>query len=256
MQPNIFPVLRYDDAPAAIDFLISAFGFEKASDYRLPDGRVIHADLRFGPSVVGVSSAGTSPEDSPWATVKHGIYIVTDAPDAAYARAQSAGADIAIPIADQDYGSRDFTVRDPEQHLWGFGTYPMERGAGAPTIFPEVLYRDAHEAIDWMERAMGFRCSLRVPADDGSLRHAEMRLGEGVVFVGSAPASGEFKGLTHFVNLNVDDPDAHAARAGAAGATIVMAPQQSPFGARFYAARDPEGVLWWVSTYVPQRDPQ
>ena len=253
MQPNIFPVLRYGDAPAAIDLLVRAFGFEVASDHRLPDGRVAHADLRVGPSVVGVSSTGTSSPASPWAEVKQGIYIVVEDPDAAYARAQSEGADIAMPIADQSHGSRDFTLRDPEGHLWGFGTYAMQRRQGEPVIFPEMLYRDGHAALEWMERAIGFRCSLRVPAADGSLRHAEMRLDDGVVFVGSAPESEDFKGLTHFVNLKVDDPDGHFARAKAAGATIVKEPQLAPFGARFYAARDAEDCLWWVSTYTPQR---
>lgn len=251
MQPTIFPVLRYADAPAAIEFLVAALGFEKASDHRLPDGRVAHGELRFGPSVVGISSTGTSPADSPWALVRQGIYIVVDDPDAAYNQARAAGADIAIPIADQSYGSRDFTLRDPEGHLWGFGTYAMERGVGAPLIVPEVLYRDGHKAVEWIERALGCRRTLSVPADDGSLKHAELRLGAGAIFVGSAPQSGPFQGLTHFANLQVADPDAHFARAKAAGADIVMEPQLAPFGARFYAARDREGFLWWVSTYEP-----
>jgi uncharacterized glyoxalase superfamily protein PhnB len=248
MLPNIFPVLRYDNAPAAIDFLIGAFGFDKASEHRLADGRVVHADLRFGPSVVGVSSTGTSPAGSPWGTVRQGVYIVVDEPDAFFARAQAAGADVALPITDQSYGSRDFTLRDPEGHLWGFGTYAMERGSGAPTIVPEVLYQDPSAAADWMQAAMGFRQSLTARSEDGSLQHAELRLGDGVVFLGSAPLSGPFKGITHFANLRVDDPDAHCSRARASGATIVMEPQVAPYGARFYATRDPEGFLWWIST--------
>ena len=253
MQPNIFPVVRYQDAPAAIAFLVDALGFEKRSDHRLPDGRVAHADLGFGPSVVGISSAGTSPPESPWASAQHGVYVVTGNPDALFARARSAGAEIAMPIADQSHGSRDFTLRDPEGHLWGFGTYPMERGSGEPTIFPEVLYRDAYGAVSWLEHAVGFRSTLKVPADDGSLRHAELHLDDGVVFVGTAPTSGQFVGLTHFANLLVADPDEHCARARAAGAAIVMEPQRASFGARFYAARDREEGLWWVSDYRPAR---
>jgi uncharacterized glyoxalase superfamily protein PhnB len=251
MTPNIFPVLRYDNAPAALEFLVSAFGFEIASAHRMPDGRIAHADVRFGPSVVGVSSAGTSAEDSPWASVRHGIYIVVTDPDAAYARAQAAGADVAMAIADQSYGSRDFTLRDPEGHLWGFGTYAMERGTGAPTLYPEVLYRDGARAIEWIERALGFRCTLKVPGDGGTLKHAELRLDDGTVYVGAAAESDQFKDITHFVNIHVDDPDAHCARARTAGARIILEPQMSPFGARFYAARDAEDFLWWISTYKP-----
>ena len=250
-HPTIFPVLRYNDAPAAIDFLVNALGFVVKSDHRTPDGGVAHADLAFGPGVVGISSTGTSATESPWSRVRQGLYLVVSDPDAYYDRARSAGADVAMPIADQSYGSRDFTLRDPEGHLWGFGTYDMSRGDGAPALFPEVLYRDVEKAVDWMERAVGCRRSLVVPGNDGSVKHAELRLDDGVVFTGSAPESGQFQGVTHFVNLHVADPDAHYTRARAAGASIVMEPQMSPFGARFYAARDPEGFLWWVSDYKP-----
>ena len=252
-KPNLFPVLRYVDAPAAITFLVNAFGFTVKGDHRLPDGAVAHADLAFGSSGVGVSSLRASTPDTPWARVRHGLYVVVDDPDAYYERARSAGADIATPIVDQPYGSREFGLRDPEGNLWGFGTYDMARGNGAPTIFPEVLYRHAMSAVEWLEQAIGFRRSLLVPEKGGGIKHAEMRLGDGVVFVGNAAESGDFRGLTHFSNLHVPDPDAHFARAKAAGAKIVMEPQMSPFGARFYAARDPEGFLWWVSTYEPAK---
>jgi uncharacterized glyoxalase superfamily protein PhnB len=106
--------------------------------------------------------------------------------------------------------------------------------------------------VTWLERAIGFARTLNVAADDGTLKHAELRLAAGTVFVGVAARSGQFAGVSHFANLRVPDPDAHCARATAAGVTIVMAPQMSPFGARFYAARDPEGFLWWVSTYEPR----
>ncbi len=241
-KPNVFPVLRYTDAPAAIAFLVNAFGFQAKSDHRTPDGAVAHADLALGPSVVGVSSAGKSPGDSPWARVRQGLYLVVEDPDAYYERARAAGADVATPIADQSYGSRDFTLRDPEGHLWGFGTYDMSRGSGEPTIFPEIRYRDAPAAAAWIENAIGFRRTLTVPGPKGSLMHAEFRLDRGVVMIGAA-SPGEFSDVSHFSNLQVSDPDAHYARAKSAGAVIVREPQTAPYGARFYAARDQEGFL-------------
>ena len=249
-KPNIFPVLRYQHAPAAIEFLVNALGFEKKSDHRTPQGDVAHADLAHGPSIVGVSSAAVSSGESPWGQVRQGLYLVVDDPDAAYERARAAGADVAVPIADQSYGSRDFSLRDPEGHLWGFGTYDMSRGNGEAMIFPEIRYRDPEAAAAWLERAIGATNTLRVPGADGALMHAEFRIGPGVVMIGAA-GPGEFADLSHFANLQVTDPDAHAARARAAGATILREPQTASYGARFYAVRDTEGFLWWISDYRP-----
>jgi len=53
-------------------------------------------------------------------------YVVTDDPDGLFARAQEAGATIVTPLNDTDYGSRTFSVRDPEGNLWSFGTYRGE----------------------------------------------------------------------------------------------------------------------------------
>jgi uncharacterized glyoxalase superfamily protein PhnB len=53
-------------------------------------------------------------------------YIAIDDPDALFDRATGAGAQVVMPLTDTDYGSRDFSVRDPEGHLWSFGTYRPE----------------------------------------------------------------------------------------------------------------------------------
>ena len=50
-------------------------------------------------------------------------YIVITEPDAHFARAKAAGAEIVIDIKDEDYGSRGYSCRDPEGHVWNFGTY-------------------------------------------------------------------------------------------------------------------------------------
>jgi uncharacterized glyoxalase superfamily protein PhnB len=53
-------------------------------------------------------------------------YLVCDDPDALLERATAAGAEVARPMAEEDYGSRGFTVRDPEGNLWSLGTYAGE----------------------------------------------------------------------------------------------------------------------------------
>jgi uncharacterized glyoxalase superfamily protein PhnB len=250
--PVISPVLRYQDCPAAIDWLIHALGFEKQSHHRTPEGAVAHADLRCGSSVVGVSSAGASAPDSPWARVRQGMYVRVSDPDARHDRAVAAGGEIVSPLADLDYGSRDFTLRDPGGYLWAFGTYDMGANGGEPSLWPEVRYPDPAAAVEWLETALGFRRSLEVRDHRGGLSHAELRLGASVFMLCPEAAAGSpWRNDRLVVQLRVADPDAHCARAAAAGATVVAHPQTASYGARFYAVRDPEGFLWWVSNYAP-----
>lgn len=129
---NIWPTFRYRDAKAAIAFLQDAFGFDVAAEYTNADDpqRVDHAELTW-PEGGGVM-LGSSRDDGGVMT-KTGIaagsvYIATDRVEELYHRAIAAGATEVMGLTEQDYGSRDFSVQDPEGVLWSFGTY---RGAGA-----------------------------------------------------------------------------------------------------------------------------
>jgi uncharacterized glyoxalase superfamily protein PhnB len=134
---NIYPVLRYRDAHAAIDFLCAAFGFERHAVYEADDGTIAHAQLAYGSGMVMVS---TEPEHDERGYGQHAghewIYMIVDDPDAHHDRAKAAGAEIVRQLEDQDYGSRDYSARDPEGNLWSFGTYdpataPVEEGASS-----------------------------------------------------------------------------------------------------------------------------
>ena len=247
----MFPVLRYADARAAIDWLVQAFGFQKIAEHEGPNGTVAHAELKFGPSTIGISSATPPTADNPWSSVRQGIYVCVDHIDARHEHAQRAGAEIIIPLRVTDYGSREYSARDIEGHLWGFGTYEMGRGEGQPTLFPEVHYDDPHRALAFLTEAFGFTKTLEVPAPGGGVIHAELKLGDGVVFLGTFPQDGEWKGLRELVCAYVEDVDRHHMRAKAGGA-IANPPQDTPFGARQYATRDPEGFTWLFGTYRPR----
>ena len=123
--PTIWPALAYADAPAAIRFLVEAFGFVETLVVPGEGGREIaHAELRW-PEGGGIMVGSTS-DDNELSRRKPGmssIYVVTDAPDALFDRATAAGAEVVRGLRDEDYGSRGFTVRDPEGNLWSFGTY-------------------------------------------------------------------------------------------------------------------------------------
>ncbi len=127
---TIFPTLTYRDAAAAIDWLGAAFGFAPAGVHPGPHGTIAHAELAHGASRVML---GTAREDG-WGALapppgSGAVYVVVDDPDAHHDRAVAAGAEVVRPLADLDYGSRDYAARDPEGNLWSFGTYRPGDGA-------------------------------------------------------------------------------------------------------------------------------
>ena len=125
--PSIIPCLRYSDAPAAIEWLKRAFGFTENFIVPGPDNTIAHAQLAYGTGMIMVGSqqddalAMRSPCDL--GGISGSIYIVVEDTDAHYARAVEAGAEIVRELEDTPYGSRDYSARDPEGHLWNFGTY-------------------------------------------------------------------------------------------------------------------------------------
>jgi uncharacterized glyoxalase superfamily protein PhnB len=122
MSPNIIPALRYKNGTAAIEWLGKALGFEKQMVVPGPDGNVAHAQLTFGEGIIMLGSGKHEPPN-PWDQVAQGIYVYVADVDAHCARAKAAGAEIVMDLHDTDYGSREYSVRDPEGHLWSFGTY-------------------------------------------------------------------------------------------------------------------------------------
>jgi uncharacterized glyoxalase superfamily protein PhnB len=119
-HPTVFPTLSYDDAEAALDFLLAAFGAERHAVYA--EGETIrHAEVRLGNGIVMFGSSG---ENTPATRgAGGGIYVVVTDPDAHCATAREAGAEIVRDLNDTDYGSREYGARDPEGNMWQFGTY-------------------------------------------------------------------------------------------------------------------------------------
>lgn len=127
---SIWPILAYKDGPAAIRFLVEAFGFEETAVYAddKHESLIVHAELRWpggGGIMVGSAGAGEAPfRERPTGT--DSVYVVTDDPDALHARVVASRGEIARELRDEGYGSRGFTARDPEGNLWSFGTYAGE----------------------------------------------------------------------------------------------------------------------------------
>jgi uncharacterized glyoxalase superfamily protein PhnB len=131
----IIPCLRYRNAPAAIEWLCKAFGFEKNVVFPGENGTIAHAQLTFGNGMIMLGSVHDNdwgrnikqPDEIGRASTQTSYVIVPDA-DAHYARAKAAGAEIVIDIKTEDYGGRGYTCRDLEDHIWSFGTYDPWHG--------------------------------------------------------------------------------------------------------------------------------
>jgi uncharacterized glyoxalase superfamily protein PhnB len=129
------------------------------------------------------------------------------------------------------------------------------------TVIPAMRYRDANAAIEWLCKAFGFEKHLVVPGENGTVAHAQLSFGNGMIMLGSAREDEfgqwvkpprETGGIgTQSAYVIVEDADAHHARAKAAGAEIVMEVEDQDYGGRLYACRDTEGHLWSFGTYDP-----
>ena len=129
------------------------------------------------------------------------------------------------------------------------------------TVIPAFRYRDARAAIEWLCNVLGFTRHSVFEGAGGTIEHAELALGGGMIMLGSMKddehgrrfkAPGELGGAeTSTLYIVVPDADAVYARAQAAGATIVRPLQDMSYGGREFAVMDPEGHTWSLGTYDP-----
>ena len=128
---TIIPSLRYRDALAAIDWLCGAFGFEKQAVYTDDKGIVQHAQLTFGNGMIMLGSVANGsawgeriaqPDETGGRETQGPCVIVSDCA-AHSARAKAAGAHMIDELQTKEYGGAGYSCRDPEGHLWWFGSY-------------------------------------------------------------------------------------------------------------------------------------
>ncbi len=130
--------LNYRDATAAVDWLIAAFGFAPHTVYKDADGNVAHAELTSGHGMIMIGPTGKGDFGTRFMTMPDGaggrctqvVYVIVSDVDAHHARAKAAGADIVIEPKDESYGGRNYAARDPEGHVWSFGSYDPWAVAG------------------------------------------------------------------------------------------------------------------------------
>jgi uncharacterized glyoxalase superfamily protein PhnB len=137
--PNLMPLMRYRDLATAMTWLEQAFEFEKQIAVSDSDGDVIYGQMSYRGGLMMMGAVRDTDldklmrqPDEVGGVETQSCYLVVDDADAHYARAQEAGADIVLDIKSDGLGRRGYSCRDPEGHIWNFGTYNPGRGMQMP----------------------------------------------------------------------------------------------------------------------------
>lgn len=123
---RVSPYLIVDGAERALDFYKAAFGAAELFRHKAPGGKLGHAEIRIGDTVVML--ADVHPEADAYAPAHYGgspvsLHVYVDDVDDVARRAIAAGAKVKRPVADQFYGDRSGTLEDPFGHTWHVSTH-------------------------------------------------------------------------------------------------------------------------------------
>ncbi len=128
------------------------------------------------------------------------------------------------------------------------------------TVIPALRYRDAAGAIEWLCTNFGFQKHLVVPGDNGSIAHAQLSFGNGMIMLGSVEMDSEYGKAVGQADGNpapqaiyvvVTNADEVYQSAKAAGALMVIDIKDEEYGGRGFTCRDLEGHVWSIGTYDP-----
>jgi PhnB protein len=140
---TVTPYLAVDDAAEAIEYYKKAFGAKEAVRMDTPDGKIGHAELEIGDSLVMLADpfpqASTKPPTELGGT-SASIFMYVEDVDAVVKRAVDAGATITMEVADQFWGDRFGSVTDPFGHSWSIATHVED-------VSPEEMAERAKEAM-------------------------------------------------------------------------------------------------------------
>ena len=140
---SVTPYLAVEDASAAIDYYKQAFGAKERVRMEAPDGSIGHAELEIGDSLVMLADpmpqSTTRPPNELGGT-SAGVFLYVEDVDAVVGRAVDAGAKVTMEVADQFWGDRFGTIRDPFGHIWSIATHVED-------VAPEEMAERAKAAM-------------------------------------------------------------------------------------------------------------
>lgn len=234
---GVTPYLVVEDVDTLIEFAKDVFGANETMRTKGGAGGT-HCELHIGDSTLFMGGGMPLPHGPNLAT----LHVFVKDVDAAYHRAIEAGATSLYGLVDQEYGSREGSVRDRFGNHWYIAT---ERGddyrpKNTKDVMPYFHPKGAPKMIEFLEQALGAEV-LEKYEHGGAVVHAKVRAGASIVELGEA--HGEWQPIPMMLVAAVDDLDDAFARAVAAGGKVLEAPSTQPYGRRG-AVEDPFGNQW------------
>jgi len=271
------PRLTFRDAAKAIEFYENAFGARETTRFEV-GGRIPHAEIKIGDSAILLTEEW--PEGgrfSPETLGNSPVMMALSVPDVDdfVSHATAAGAKVVIPIADQFYGRREGTIRDPFGYSWSVSTVKEEMSVeemhrrmdaavgqqpkkpavdpvplGFHMVTPYLVAEDGPALLEFTKHAFGGEETFRTIGPAGGL-HGEVRIGDSMLMVGGGIPGRESNATpkTHALHIYVEDADAVCERAVAVGATLIDEPRDQEYGERSGSVKDPAGNIWYIATH-------
>ena len=140
---TVTPYLAVDDASAAIEYYKKAFGAKERVRMDTPDGKIGHAEVEIGDSLVMLSDPFPQATTRPPAELggtSASVFLYVEDVDAVVRRAVDAGATVTMDVADQFWGDRFGSIRDPFGHIWSIATHVED-------VSPEEMAERAKQAM-------------------------------------------------------------------------------------------------------------
>ena len=279
VHTSAIPRMTFRDAAKAIEFYKKAFGAQEAMRFEV-GGKIPHLEMKIGDSTILLTEEW--PEGgrfSPETLGNSPVMMSLSVPDVDefVAHAVGAGARIVIPVADQFYGRREGTVRDPFGYSWSVSTVKEEMsleemhrrmdtmsegdtGAKKPAVNPVprgfrmvnpyLVAEDGPALIEFAKQAFGAEEAFRAMTPVGGV-HAEVTIGDSRLMIGGGTPGHKFPSTLHpnALHLYVEDADAVCQKAVAAGATLMDEPRDQEYGERSGTVKDAAGNIWYIATH-------
>jgi uncharacterized glyoxalase superfamily protein PhnB len=244
---SITPYLIITGAGRWIEFVKGVFGAEERFRVGRPDQQdlISHAEVKIGDSMIEVADAIPQFPPTPSA-----IWLRVEDVDATYKRAVEAGATSLHPPSDQDYGSRDGSVKDLAGNHWYMYTPKPDNTTfnDLRSITPYLHPERGAVLIEFLQKAFGAQEIYRAQSPDGVIHHAQVRIGDSAIGMGDA--HGIYRPMPSTLHLYVPDTDATYEQALHAGATSIQPPANQPYGERNAGVTDPFGNRWFIATPI------